>query len=153
MATTGSTDTRNIDEDRQHRHEAHADATHRKFLTLASAELNLSEEQAQGAFLAVLRALETRVPEDQMVALASQLPSAVRDQLARCDLPEPAAPHGRKQEDFLEQVAEELEIDPGLAEARVRGAFRVLTKSVSRGQVEKVVHLLPSGVRELWPIS
>jgi uncharacterized protein (DUF2267 family) len=148
MSTTPNPDN---SEARQRRHEAHVDATHHKFLQRAAAELDLSDADSERAVLAVLRTLETRLPDDAMIALASQLPSTLRDQLARCDVPAPAQPRGRNQEDFLEQVAEELKLDGGRAEARVRGVFRVLAQSVSQGQIAKVIHLLPSGVRELWP--
>jgi uncharacterized protein (DUF2267 family) len=65
-------------------------------------------------------------------------------------------PHGkpvkeRHKEDFLAHIAaafrEEHQIDP---ERVVRAVFQVLSKHVSRGEIESVKQNLPTEIRSLW---
>jgi uncharacterized protein (DUF2267 family) len=135
----------------QARHEAHAQNTYRDFLLLAASELGVEREPTERAILAVVRALEALLPFDDMSNLASQLPMLLRESLARCDRPEPERPHGRTREEFVRVVADELGLDPERAEQQVRAVFRVLAQTVSQGEVRKVVHVLPTQLRPMWP--
>lgn len=134
------------------RHEARASATYRDFLALASAQLGQPEPESERSVLAVLRALDRRLPFHDMRHLGSQLPYELRERLGRCDEP----PRGPASGDidratFVTMVAEELGVGREEAEGHVRGVFAVLSQLVSAGEVEQVVHLLPRRLRELWP--
>lgn len=141
-----------LEERRRRRHEARAGATYREFLQLAAAELGAPEPQTERVVAAVLRALEQRLPFDEMAHLASQLPYKLRELLASCDEPSrELAPRDIGHAEFLALVARELDSDPDAVEAQVRAVFRVLTQTVSRGEIEEVIHLLPRRLRGLWP--
>jgi uncharacterized protein (DUF2267 family) len=102
---------------------------------------------------AVLGALEQRLPFDEMKDLASQLPSNLRELLASCeDEPgPPPLPREIGQAEFLAKVARALQIGPDQVETYVRAVFRLLAETVSEGEIEHVIHLLPHGLRILWP--
>lgn len=137
---------------RRRRHEARASATYRELLTLASAELELSEPQSERVILAVITALEQRLPFDEMADLASQLPYKLRELLASCEEPgEGSLPRDIGEAEFLAMIARDLDIGPDEAEQHVRSVFRVLAQTVSPGEIAQVIHLLPRGLRKLWP--
>ena len=134
------------------RHEARAGATYREFLILASAELGVPESRSEQVIRAVLGALEQRLPFDEMSDLASQLPDKLCELMASCDEPQdPRLPREIGRPEFIDMVARELEVGPEEAEGHVRAVFRVLAQTVSRGEIEQVIHLLPRSLRELWP--
>ena len=134
------------------RHEARAGATYREFLTLASVELGLPEQECQPVLMAVVSALEQRLPFDEMADLASQLPYKLRELLASCDEPrESRLPREIGRTEFLQMVADDLGTDTQRPEEHTRAVFRVLSQTISKGEVEQVVHLLTRPLRELWP--
>ena len=98
----------------------------------------------------VLHKLRDRLPPD----LAAQLPLLVRG--AYYDLYEPAKQPSdlNTAQEFVEEVARWLSdtraVDPNLAIATV---FEVLDRHVSAGEIAKVRHALPPGIRGLWPAS
>ena len=112
------------------------------------------QDRAYQALWTVLHALRDRLPVDQVAALAAQLPMLVRGFYY-----EGWHPHGkpvkeRHKEDFLGHIAtvfgEESHVDP---ETVVKAVFEVLSKHVSRGEIESVKHSLPSELRSLWTQS
>jgi uncharacterized protein (DUF2267 family) len=136
-----------LEQQRRRRHEARASATYREFLKLASAELGLSE----AVLKAVITALEQRLPFDEMADLASQLPYKLRELIASCEEPRvELSPREIGRQEFLELVADELRISLDEAESRTRAVLRVLSQTVSPGEIEQVIHLLPRPLRELW---
>lgn len=137
---------------RRRRHEARAGATYQAFLKHASEELGVDQGACECILVAVISALEQRLPFDEMEDLASQLPYNLRELLASCLEPTPAiAPRDIGQAEFIAMVARALNVGPEEAEAHVRAVFRLLAQTVSRGEIEDVIHLLPKGLRQLWP--
>lgn len=100
----------------------------------------------------VLQQLRDHLPIELSAHLGAQLPMIVRgtfyDQFDPTGLPRQA--HGA--EEFLKAVSDGLRdtrgVDPKDA---VKSVFGVLTRHLSRGQVEKVARSLPHGIRALWP--
>jgi uncharacterized protein (DUF2267 family) len=57
----------------------------------------------------------------------------------------------RHTEAFLAYIASELsnqDVDP---EQAARAVFALLTRRVTRGEIDDVKHILPAELRELWP--
>jgi len=138
---------------RRQRHEARASSTYSEFLALAAIELGKPADEAARITLAVITALKHRLPYDEMSDLESQLPFKLRELLDTSeDTYEAPQPRDIKLPEFLALVARDLHIEPAEAEPYVRAVFRLLAQTVSRGEIEEVIHLLPRGLRQLWPM-
>jgi uncharacterized protein (DUF2267 family) len=101
---------------------------------------------------AVLRAVRDRLPVELAAHLGAQLPLLVRgafyDQFRPSDLPQ----RRRKLDEFLQPISEELAMTrPVNVREASRAVFRVLSRHVNRGQIEKVVRSMPDEVRAIWP--
>jgi uncharacterized protein (DUF2267 family) len=110
--------------------------------------------RAYQALRAVLHALRDRLPVDQVAALAAQLPMLVRGLYY-----EGWHPHGkpvkeRHKEEFLAHIASVFRDDSYESyiapERVVQAVFAVLSKHVSRGEIESVKQSLPTEIRSLW---
>lgn len=99
----------------------------------------------------VLHKLRDRMPVEPAAHLGAQLPLLVRG--AYYDQYEPARQPGgcRNMEEFTAEVAEWLgdarPVDP---QAAVACVFRLLSRHIDRGQVEKVQAVLPESMRRFW---
>jgi len=105
------------------------------------------------ALRATLHALRDRLPPGEAAQLGAQLPLLIRGLYYEGWRPAAEPWKERHREGFLARVGHELRAyaqqkDP---EAVVRAVFRVLSRRVSKGEIDDVKHLLPSEVRELWP--
>jgi uncharacterized protein (DUF2267 family) len=103
------------------------------------------------ALSAVLHPLRDRLPVELAAHLGSQLPLLVRGlyydqfeparQPSDCDTPE----------EFREAVAAWLrDIRPVDPDEAIRAVFGTLSRHVSEGQIAKIRHALPRGIRMLW---
>ena len=108
--------------------------------------------KAYHAMRVVLHALRDRLPVDEAVQLAAQLPMLVRGFYY-----EGWRPHGkpvkeRSRDEFLAHVTDGFLFDPEADSERIaRAVFTVLARHVSGGEIEDVKSTLPAGVRRLWP--
>ena len=99
----------------------------------------------------VLHKLRDRLTLNLAAHLGAQLPLMVRgiyyDQFEPGKMPAEL----RSREEFVAEVAEWLSdtrpVDP---EDAIRSVFRVLSRHISEGQVNKVRDALPKGLRQLW---
>lgn len=108
------------------------------------------------AYLALrgtLHALRDELNVDQAALLAAQLPMLVRGIFYEGWDPSKTPARDRKREDFLWRVAAEFaRADPSVDPVRAaRAVLRVLSAHVSAGELNQVRHVLPAGVRDLWP--
>lgn len=115
----------------------------------------LETDDRQYAYLALratLHALRDRLPRDSAVHLAAQLPMLVRG-FYYDGWRFSATPTAERQRDeFLAHVGEAFQRDPKAdPEAMARSVFAVLAERLTEGEVRKIVHLLPSEIRDLWP--
>jgi uncharacterized protein (DUF2267 family) len=106
------------------------------------------------ALRATLHALRDRLPMEEAVHLGAQLPMLVRGFYYEGWRPvqELIKMH---REEFLLRVEEQLtggasEFDP---EVVVRAIFQILSRRISRGEIEQVEQTLPKDLRDLWPES
>ena len=99
----------------------------------------------------VLHKLRDRLTLNLAAHLGAQLPLLVRgvyyDQFEPGKMPS----EFRSREEFIAEVAEWLSdtrpVDP---EEAIRSVFRVLSRHISEGQINKVRDALPKSVRQMW---
>jgi uncharacterized protein (DUF2267 family) len=114
-------------------------------------DLGPDKQVAWKVLSTVLHKLRDRLTINLAAHLGAQLPLLVRgvyyDQFEPGHMPSEL----RGREDFVGEVAEWLSdtrpVDPDEA---VRSVFRVLSRHISEGQVNKVRDALPKSLRQLW---
>ena len=104
------------------------------------------------ALRAILHALRDRITVEEVAQLGAQLPMLVRGFYYEGWDPTGKPVRVRRKETFLLGIAQQFPsadlIDP---EKTARAVFRVLARRVSEGEIEDVKHVLPAGIRDLWP--
>jgi uncharacterized protein (DUF2267 family)/osmotically-inducible protein OsmY len=103
----------------------------------------------------VLRAVRDRIPLELAVHLGSQLPLLVRGAYYdRWHAPGRMEAKPRSVEEFLEPIRQEFaQLRPMKARGTTRAVFRILSRHVSPGQIDKVRNSLPGHIRALWPVA
>jgi uncharacterized protein (DUF2267 family) len=111
-----------------------------------------SRQRAYLALRATLHALRDRLTVEEVTHLGAQLPMLVRGFYYEGWDPTGKPLKVRHKDLFLENIRHELKADDPVDPERIaRGVFTVLSKRVSEGEIENVKHLLPEGIRDLWP--
>lgn len=115
----------------------------------------MGTEDRQAAYHALRGTLFTvrdRLEPGEAADLSAQLPMLVRGIFYE------GYHHGNKPEkwrsrdEFLDRVGKDFsEIDYNDPETAAKAVFTVLGRHVSEGEINKVRHMLPDDVRELWP--
>jgi uncharacterized protein (DUF2267 family) len=116
-------------------------------------ELHRDDRQrAYHALGAVLHALRDRLTVVETANLGAQLPLLIRGLFYEGWNPSGKPIKARKKADFLAHIAAACrghsEVSP---EEAARAVFTVLERHVSAGEIKDVKHVLPSGIRSLWP--
>lgn len=111
-------------------------------------------ERAYHVLRSVLHAVRDRLPPEEAVHFAAQLPMLVRgfyfEGWHMADKPL----RYRHKEDLLERIAKDLPaLDPSQRESAVTAVFEVLEREISEGETQKLKHALPKPIRELWPTA
>ncbi|MBI1902553.1 MAG: DUF2267 domain-containing protein [Planctomycetia bacterium] len=110
------------------------------------------KHKAYYALRVVLHALRDRLPVNDAAHLGAQLPMLVRGFYYEGWRPADKPLKERSQEEFLAHVAEGYRNDPeAQPRAIAQAVLKVLVKHVTPGEIDKIKHCLPSGVRELFP--
>lgn len=110
------------------------------------------KQLAYHAFRGVLFAIRDRLPVEEAVDLAAQLPTLLRGVFYEGYKPANKPETYRDRDEFLERVTEELETVGGFdPEAATRAVLTLLNEKVEAGEIEDVQHMLPSSIRSLWP--
>ena len=101
---------------------------------------------------AVLHALRDWLQINDSVHFAAQLPELLRGVYYEQWRPAIVPVKKRSKADFLARVEESFKADPidNPAQA-VLAVFQLLSKKITRGEIEKVRHALPEALRDLWP--
>lgn len=124
-------------------------------LWLKAIQERLESEDRHLAYLALrgtLHALRDRLPPELAVHLGAQLPMLIRGIYYEDWHPAGTPTHDRQPEEFLERVAGVFVREPPAdIEAISRAALEVLAARIDPGQVSKVIHALPPGLRALFP--
>ena len=117
------------------------------------AEIGPDRQVAWHVLGVVLRAVRDRIPLELAVHLGSQLPLLVRGTYYdQWRAPGRMDEKPRSLNEFLQPIGEQLaQIRPINARNASQAVFRILSRHVARGQVEKVRHSLPSEVQAIWP--
>ena len=104
------------------------------------------------AMRATLHALRDRLTVEEVAQLGAQLPMLIRGFYYEGWDPTGKPVRERRVEGFLVWIAQQFP-DRGLVDPEViaRAVFRTLARRVSEGEIEDVKHVLPAGIRELWP--
>jgi uncharacterized protein (DUF2267 family) len=119
-------------------------------------ELALENRHAAYAALrATLHALRDRLILEEAVHLGAQLPMLVRGFYYEGwrAVPWPVKMH---REEFLLRVEEELTAKSTVkldSETVVRAVFQVLSRRISKGEIDQIEQSLPKDLRDLWPVS
>jgi uncharacterized protein (DUF2267 family) len=108
--------------------------------------------KAYMALRAVLHALRDRLPPDETVDLAAQLPMLVRGFFYEGWHPANKPRKYRHKEEFLQQVEKEARwLHDRELERAVTAVFCVLSSRIDGGETLQARMMLPSDLRELWP--
>lgn len=126
-------------------HKTHA------WLSDVMAELGTDDRhKAYASVRAALHALRDRLMVEEAADLGAQLPTLLRGVYYDGWKPAGKPVRERRKKEFLRHVEEDLR-DPTIEpEAAVRAVFAVLSKHVSRGEIDDVKGSLPPEIRELW---
>jgi uncharacterized protein (DUF2267 family) len=114
-------------------------------------DLGPDKQVAWKVLSTVLHKLRDRLTLNLAAHLGAQLPLLIRgvyyDQFEPGKMPS----EFRSRDDFIAEVAEWLSdtrpVDP---EEAIRSVFRVLSRHISEGQINKVRDALPKSLRHLW---
>lgn len=106
-----------------------------------------SRDEAEKVATSVLEVLATRIPPGEAKDLAAQLPGPLGEVLQRRG-PEPAESFGV--EEFCNRVAERTGARPRTAEWDASAVLSTVAESVTGGQLNQILSLLPSGYAALF---
>ena len=114
--------------------------------------LRLDRKHAYRVLSATLHALRDRLGPDSAVHLGAQLPMLIRGFYYEGWHVAATPTRIRHKDDFLDYVNGDvfrgLGVDP---EQAVRAVFEVMTNRIDRGEIDKLIKLLPDELRKLWP--
>jgi len=102
-----------------------------------------------------LYALRDRLTVEEAAHLGAQLPILLSGFYYENWKPARSPSKERHKEEFLAPIRSYLQsIDPNVdVEPLVRAVFKLLTQRVEAGEIEDVVHMMPSELKDLWPES
>ena len=114
-------------------------------------DLGPDKQVAWKVLSTVLHKLRDRLTINLAAHLGAQLPLLIRgvyyDQFEPGHMPSEL----RSRDDFIAEVAEWLrDTRPVDTEEAIRSVFRVLSRHISEGQIDKVRDALPKSLRQLW---
>lgn len=110
------------------------------------------QEQALSALRAVVQTLRDRLTVEEAADLGAQLPTLIRGFYYERWKPAAQPKKLRSLDEFLQEITPLL--NPGITvgpEAAARAVFALLSRRITRGEIEDVRHMLPKQVEALWP--
>jgi uncharacterized protein (DUF2267 family) len=110
-----------------------------------------SKNSAYQALRGTLHALRDRLPTEEAIQLAAQLPLPVKgvyfDGWTPRDKPEKY-----NKEEFARRVHEQFQLDPDLNPAEIiRAVLRVMYRHMGKGELGDVKSNMPAGIQEWFP--
>jgi uncharacterized protein (DUF2267 family) len=106
------------------------------------------------ALRATLHAIRDRLNVGEAVQLGAQLPMLIRGFYYEGWNPAHTPVKARHREDFLHDIEQYFAKDLPFDAAWIAcGVFRLLESRVSEGEIAKLKHVLPSEIRDLWPVN
>jgi uncharacterized protein (DUF2267 family) len=114
-------------------------------------DLGPDKQVAWKVLSTVLHKLRDRLTLNLAAHLGAQLPLMIRgiyyDQFEPGKMPSEFRSRGEFVADVAEWLSDTRPVDP---EEAVRSVFRVLSRHISEGQINKVRDALPKGLRHMW---
>lgn len=111
-----------------------------------------NEQEAYAILRAVLHQLRDRLTVDEAVGLGAQLPMLVRGFYYEGWQPAKTPQKIRHAEDFVHAVRERLTGHDAVAVDRaIRAVFALLNSSISQGEIDDVIGMLPADLKAFWP--
>lgn len=130
------------------RAKARAEQVYQKFIFNVTDASGLEFERAERASIISLCMLCRRLVPQEARHLIAQLPSMLQSQLDQClDGPDRLV----TADAIREQLARALGVGPDVAESTMQAVFRVVSESVSEGQIDEVRGGLPAEMKYLFP--
>lgn len=112
---------------------------------------NGDQQRSYHAFRTVLHALRNRLPVDEAVAFAAQLPLLLRGMYYEGWRPSATPVKDRTKEAFLAHIDPDFADDGSdAAERAARAVFGVIASHVSEGEFRSITELLPRQLSGLW---
>lgn len=137
---------------REQRREAHLRESYASFIKHLCALGPLERPLAESAAVAVMAALERRLPADEAKDLEAQLPRKLVEFLPPPDK-RPPQPRKFGREAFLQTVADDLDTSIEEAERLTRLVFRAIREQISEGEARDVESNLPLDLQALWRLT
>lgn len=110
------------------------------------------KQKSYQAFRAVAHTIRDRLTAEESAQLAAQLPMMLRGMYFDGWSPSGKPEKWRSQNEFIERLMDAYggpdELNP---EAMATGAFEMLDRRVSEGEISEVKSMLPKSVRQMWP--
>ena len=105
------------------------------------------------ALRSVLHALRDRLPPDEAVHLAAQMPLIIKGLYFDGWHPGATPVRARTKEEFLALIKKRLQrgIPAPDPERVTRAVFKLIAQRVSQGEIRDVCRMLPAEIAELWP--
>jgi uncharacterized protein (DUF2267 family) len=118
-------------------------------------ELGWTDRQkAFHALRIVLQTLRDRLPVNDASHFAAQLPMLIRGLFFEGWHPAKTPVKERTRDEFLMHITDSFLFTIDADSRQIAAAvLKVVARHVSAGEVQKVGHLLPEEVRELWPVA
>lgn len=111
-------------------------------------------ERSYHVLRSVLHAVRDRLPPDEAVHLAAQMPMLIRGFYYEGWHPAGKPERYRHKREFLEHIARDVpSLDPTQRERAATAVFAVLDHELSGDEALQVRHALPSEIRALWESS
>ncbi len=130
--------------------EASTQKTHEWINGVAEAA-HMEKRDAYKALRAVLQTMRDRLPLQEAVHFAAQLPMFLRGLFFESWQPA-SVPIKMSGEEFLQAVSEKIVTDHPVDPLRVTQiVFSVIMSHVGVGEMEKVKHCFPKDMQSLWP--
>jgi uncharacterized protein (DUF2267 family) len=108
--------------------------------------------KAYQALRATLHALRDRLTVEETAHLGAQLPMLIRGFYYEGWDPTGKPMKTRHRDEFLARIRQQFRDDEQVdAELVAAAVFTVLAGRVTEGEIEDVMHVLPSEIRDLWP--
>jgi uncharacterized protein (DUF2267 family) len=110
------------------------------------------EKQAYVVLRAVLHTLRDRLPMMEALQLGAQMPMLIRGMYFEGWRPELSGFPHFSSDRFLRKVEDQIHIRIEFDTLEVTQAvFRVMAEMISLGEIQEVIHCLPTRLKELWP--
>ena len=108
-------------------------------------------ERSYHILRSVLHALRDRLPVDDAVHLAAQMPMLIRGFYFEGWHPANKPDHYRHKQEFLQRIAHDVpDLDPAQRERAASAVFELLNQELTGKGADQARHAMPEEIRDLW---